>query len=71
MTEKHFEALEAVMFMVDQFFPRHEDGVLYHRFMQAEERAISVLLQAGLAVKVEKGYELKHIELERLRGEMI
>lgn len=65
--------LEALMYMVNQFFysknrsgQDDEDGdILLHSFMSAEEGAISVLIQAGMAEEVSgKGYRLLWDKLE-------
>lgn len=65
--------LEALMDMVNQFFysknshgQYDEDGdILSHSFMSAEEGAISVLIQAGMAEEVTgKGYRLLWDKLE-------
>lgn len=65
--------LEALMDMVNQFFysknrsgQDDEDGdILSHSFMSAEEAAISVLIQAGMAEEVRgKGYRLLWDKLE-------
>ena len=58
--------LEALMDMVDQFFYSDYSGVfLSHSYMSAEEGAISVLIQAGMAEEVSgKGYRLLWDKLE-------
>lgn len=64
--------LEALMDMVNQFFysknnsgQYDEDGdILSHSFMSAEEGAISVLIQAGMAEEVGGGYRLLWDKLE-------
>lgn len=53
--------IEALMDMVNQHFhrPRHDDpDVLGHMFMSANEGAIEVLLDAGMAKEVPGGYWL-------------
>lgn len=45
--------LDALMGMVGQFFHGELDGVLSHSFMSAQEAAIDVLIQAGMAVEDE------------------
>jgi len=68
--------LEALMDMVNQFFysknrsgQYDEDGdILSHSFMSAEEGAIEVLIQAGMAEEVPgKGYRLLWDKLEARR----
>lgn len=65
--------LEALMDMVNQFFySKNEDGkddedgpILNHSFMSAEECAIGVLLEAGMAEEVPgMGYRLLWDKLE-------
>lgn len=65
--------LEALMGMVNQFFyhknendQSDEDGeFIWHAFMSAEEEAIAVLIDAGMAEEVKgKGYRLLWDKLE-------
>jgi len=54
--------ISALMDMVNQFFYTDiytdKDGILTHSFMSAEEGAIEVLIDAGMAEEVDKGYKL-------------
>lgn len=57
--------LEALMEMVNQFFMETDDGKLRHSFMSAEETAIGVLLDAGMASGSERdGFVLHWDKLE-------
>lgn len=76
----NFKLIEALMAMVEQFFDASdengqydEDGKIFsHRFMSAEERAIAVLVEAGMAEEIEpgkNGYRLREDLLEQMRIE--
>ena len=54
MNETEIELADALMDMVNQFFYHESDDyeVIKHSFMSAEELAIQVLLDHGLAVEV-------------------
>lgn len=58
--------LEALMDMVNQFFcRRNEDDFIYPGFVSAEEAAIAVLVEAGMAEEVNgMGYRLLWGNLE-------
>lgn len=57
--------IEALMDMVHQYFRNSPDGIVNHSFISAEEGAIEVLVQAGMAEEVPgKGYRLLWDKLE-------
>ncbi len=50
--------LDALMGMVNQSFHTGKDGIMTHSFMSCDEYAISVLIDAGMAIEVKHGYKL-------------
>lgn len=69
--QNNVKLLEALMEMVAQFFHTHEDVTLSHNNMTAEECAIKVLLELGLAQKAdatsENRYHLLWDKLETIK----
>lgn len=68
--------LSALMSMVNQFFYERDEGdpvgtVLTHSYMSAEEEAIEVLLDAGMAEEVARGYVLSWDKLAERLHEII
>ena len=59
----------ALMSMVNQFFMTEEDGTISHSFMSAEEEAIDVLLDLGLAEEVTPGKVFYRLRWDKLGQE--